>query len=182
MRRVLHIMVLILAGEMIFSLPFHTARFFRPTLLEVFGFTNTQLGDVFARLDYEDEPGQVAILTRAIGRGLRAGDDAAVRRAAEALIAIDPTALPALLALRRLAQIGGQRAGQIDRRLTGVLRAPAPAAALHHATALEAEAHGGLGYTWDCDVQFWFKRALFDWSMLGDPGLHRRRTADLLRW
>jgi hypothetical protein len=35
--------VLIIAGEMIFGLPFHTARFFRPTLLEAFGFTNTQL-------------------------------------------------------------------------------------------------------------------------------------------
>ena len=33
---------------MVFGLPFHTARFFRPTLLEVFGFTNTQLGDLFA--------------------------------------------------------------------------------------------------------------------------------------
>ena len=33
---------------MVFSLPFHTGRFFRPTLLEVFGFTNTQLGDLFA--------------------------------------------------------------------------------------------------------------------------------------
>lgn len=40
--------MLILAGEMIFSLPFHTARFFRPTLLDVFGFSNTQLGDIFA--------------------------------------------------------------------------------------------------------------------------------------
>ena len=39
---------LVLAGEIIFGLPFHTARFFRPTLLETFGFTNTQLGDVFA--------------------------------------------------------------------------------------------------------------------------------------
>ena len=48
MRRVLHIMVLILAGEMIFSLPFHTARFFRPTLLEAFDFSNTELGDAFA--------------------------------------------------------------------------------------------------------------------------------------
>jgi sugar phosphate permease len=33
---------------MIFGLPFHTARFFRPTMLEVFSFTNTQLGDLFA--------------------------------------------------------------------------------------------------------------------------------------
>jgi len=48
MRRILHILVLILAGEMIFSLPFHTARFFRPTLLEAFGFSNTELGDAFA--------------------------------------------------------------------------------------------------------------------------------------
>lgn len=46
--RYLYIAVLIVAGEMIFGLPFHTARFFRPTMLEVFGFTNTQLGDLFA--------------------------------------------------------------------------------------------------------------------------------------
>lgn len=37
---------LIFAGEMIFSLPFHIARFFRPTLLEAFNLTNTQLGDI----------------------------------------------------------------------------------------------------------------------------------------
>lgn len=39
---------LIVAGEIVFGLPFHTARFFRPTLLEVFDFSNTQLGDLFA--------------------------------------------------------------------------------------------------------------------------------------
>ncbi len=33
---------------MIFSLPFHTQRFFRPTMLEAFDITNTQLGDMFA--------------------------------------------------------------------------------------------------------------------------------------
>jgi sugar phosphate permease len=41
-------LALIVAGEIVFGLPFHTARFFRPTLLEVFEFTNTQLGDLFA--------------------------------------------------------------------------------------------------------------------------------------
>jgi sugar phosphate permease len=46
--RYTYIIVLVLAGEMIFGLPFSTARFFRPTMLEVFGFTNTQLGDLFA--------------------------------------------------------------------------------------------------------------------------------------
>jgi len=48
MARYIYIVVLVLAGEMVFGLPFHTARFFRPTMLEVFGFTNTQLGDLFA--------------------------------------------------------------------------------------------------------------------------------------
>ena len=48
MRRIVLIVVLIIAGEMVFGLPFHTARYFRPTLLDVFGFSNTQLGDLFA--------------------------------------------------------------------------------------------------------------------------------------
>jgi sugar phosphate permease len=42
------LIVLIFAGEMIFSLPFHIPRFFRPTMLEVFQLSNTQLGDTFA--------------------------------------------------------------------------------------------------------------------------------------
>lgn len=48
MARVLRIFALIFAGEMIFALPFHTQRFFRPTLLEAFNLSNTQLGDMFA--------------------------------------------------------------------------------------------------------------------------------------
>ena len=39
---------LIIAGEAIFSLPFHVTRFFRPTFLEVFGLSNTELGLVHA--------------------------------------------------------------------------------------------------------------------------------------
>jgi sugar phosphate permease len=39
---------LIIAGEAVFSLPFHVARFFRPTVLHVFDFTNTELGAVQA--------------------------------------------------------------------------------------------------------------------------------------
>lgn len=42
------LLALILAGEVIFSLPFHIPRFFRPTLLEAFQLSNTQLGDIFA--------------------------------------------------------------------------------------------------------------------------------------
>jgi nitrate/nitrite transporter NarK len=42
------IFCLVVAGEMIFSLPFHVARYFRPTMLDVFNLSNTALGDVFA--------------------------------------------------------------------------------------------------------------------------------------
>lgn len=33
--------------------------------------------------------------------------------------------------------------------------------------------HGGYGFTWDCDVHFWFKRALVSRSWLGDACEHR---------
>ena len=46
--RVLTMFALVFAGEMIYSLPFHLMRFFRPTVLEVFDFSNADLGDVFA--------------------------------------------------------------------------------------------------------------------------------------
>ena len=42
------ILILVFAGEMIFSLPFHVARYFRPVLLDVLDLTQTQLGDIQA--------------------------------------------------------------------------------------------------------------------------------------
>ena len=47
-RDVLGILCLILIGEVIFSLPFHITRFFRPSVLDVFSFTNLQLGAMFS--------------------------------------------------------------------------------------------------------------------------------------
>ncbi|NQX89149.1 MAG: MFS transporter [Halioglobus sp.] len=46
--RYVTLLALILAGEVIFSLPFHIPRFFRPTLLDALHLSNTQLGDIFA--------------------------------------------------------------------------------------------------------------------------------------
>lgn len=46
--RWLVIFSLVFAGEMIFSLPFHVARYFRPMLLEVLELSQTELGDVQA--------------------------------------------------------------------------------------------------------------------------------------
>jgi alkylation response protein AidB-like acyl-CoA dehydrogenase len=44
------------------------------------------------------------------------------------------------------------------------------------------EAHGGIGYTWECDVQIWFKRAIFDRTFLGSSASHRERAAKLAGW
>lgn len=37
--------------------------------------------------------------------------------------------------------------------------------------------HGGFGFTWDCDVHFYFKRALWSRGTLGDGVFHRGRLA-----
>jgi len=39
--------------------------------------------------------------------------------------------------------------------------------------------HGGIGFTWECDVHFWLKRAMFDRTWLGSPSAHRARVARL---
>lgn len=44
------------------------------------------------------------------------------------------------------------------------------------------EAHGGIGFTWECDVQVYFKRAMFDRAFLGSPTVHRERAAVLAGW
>ncbi len=44
------------------------------------------------------------------------------------------------------------------------------------------ELHGGLGFTWECDVQIWLKRAMFDRAFLGMPERQRERSATLGGW
>jgi alkylation response protein AidB-like acyl-CoA dehydrogenase len=44
------------------------------------------------------------------------------------------------------------------------------------------EVHGGYGFTWECEVQIWFKRAMFDRAFLGSPAVHRERAAALKGW
>ncbi|HEB88463.1 MAG TPA: acyl-CoA dehydrogenase [Deltaproteobacteria bacterium] len=44
------------------------------------------------------------------------------------------------------------------------------------------EVHGGIGYTWECDIQLFLKRALFDGLYLGDSRVHYRRIAESSGW
>jgi alkylation response protein AidB-like acyl-CoA dehydrogenase len=44
------------------------------------------------------------------------------------------------------------------------------------------EAHGGIGFTWEYDIQFYVKRAMFDHAFFGAPSVHLDRAADLAGW
>ena len=44
------------------------------------------------------------------------------------------------------------------------------------------EAHGGVGFTWECDVQIGFERAMFDRTFLGGPSAQRWSIAELSGW
>jgi alkylation response protein AidB-like acyl-CoA dehydrogenase len=44
------------------------------------------------------------------------------------------------------------------------------------------ELHGGIGFTWECDVQLWFKRVMFDRVWAGTPEHHHARIAALGDW
>lgn len=44
------------------------------------------------------------------------------------------------------------------------------------------EIHGGIGFTWEYDLQLWFRRSIFDRSFLGDAARHRERAAELAGW
>jgi alkylation response protein AidB-like acyl-CoA dehydrogenase len=44
------------------------------------------------------------------------------------------------------------------------------------------EIHGGIGYTWECDMHILLRRAVFDRAMFGTPAFHRDRFAELAGW
>lgn len=50
------------------------------------------------------------------------------------------------------------------------------------ATRAAVAAHGGIGYTWEYGLNYWFRRAAFDRAWLGSPAEHRARAADLAGW
>jgi alkylation response protein AidB-like acyl-CoA dehydrogenase len=75
----------------------------------------------------------------------------------------------------------------LDSRAADAVRAAALAKAqltdVYVSTARKAiEVHGGIGYTWECDLHFWLKRAVLDRMLFGTPQVHRRRVADLSGW
>ena len=52
--------------------------------------------------------------------------------------------------------------------------------AAREVTASAIQAHGGIGFTWEADVHWLFKRAYLDAALLGDAKRHRARLAAIL--
>ena len=48
------------------------------------------------------------------------------------------------------------------------------------ATASAIQAHGGVGFTWEADVHWLYKRAQLDAALLGGAGTHRARLARIV--
>ena len=52
--------------------------------------------------------------------------------------------------------------------------------AINFVTGEDIQIHGGVGFTWECDAHFLFKRAKQNDVLLGYQGWHRARVADLV--
>jgi len=75
----------------------------------------------------------------------------------------------------------------IDREVSDASRQAAVAKArltdvFDRAARDSTEIHGGIGFTWEYDLQLWFRRSMFDRSFLGDAARHRERAAELAGW
>jgi alkylation response protein AidB-like acyl-CoA dehydrogenase len=46
-------------------------------------------------------------------------------------------------------------------------------------TGAAIQLHGGIGFTWEADVHWLYKRAQLDSALLGSAGVHRARIAAL---
>ncbi len=51
---------------------------------------------------------------------------------------------------------------------------------LRDATTRGVQLHGGFGFTWDCDMHFYFRRSLHDYPLLGTPAQHRAALLETL--
>jgi len=78
-----------------------------------------------------------------------------------------------------------QAASLLDRGPAQSLRAAHMAKAAASATAVygagrAVQLHGGIGFTWECQVQLWFKRQMHNQALFGDATWHRTRLAAML--
>jgi alkylation response protein AidB-like acyl-CoA dehydrogenase len=84
--------------------------------------------------------------------------------------------------VRSAAYFAAWAAGADPDRLAeaGALAAAAAVAAGREVTGSAIQAHGGIGFTWEADVHWLYKRAQVGAVLLGGSGVHRARLARIL--
>ena len=76
-------------------------------------------------------------------------------------------------------------ASAIDHDAAGALRAAhmakaAASDAARFGASRAVQFHGGIGFTWECQVQLYFKRQLHNDALFGDAAWHRAQLAQML--
>jgi len=90
-----------------------------------------------------------------------------------------------LLETEQARSLTGFAAWSADANPDGLAEAAAMAKAAasqagREVTAAAIQMHGGIGFTWEADVHWLFKRAQIDAALLGGAGRHRARVAAIL--
>jgi alkylation response protein AidB-like acyl-CoA dehydrogenase len=74
----------------------------------------------------------------------------------------------------------GAQAVQSELPVAAALAKATCSEAFFHCAAQAIQIHGGVGFTWEYDVQLFFKRAQAMESFLGSPAFHRERVAQAI--
>ena len=74
---------------------------------------------------------------------------------------------------------GAVDANADDRSLAASIAKVYCSDAFYHIAAESIQIHGGIGFTWEHPAHLYFKRARGSQTLLGSPGIHRDRVADL---
>ena len=77
-----------------------------------------------------------------------------------------------------LSQLGGRRTAGSSGRIRMAKSAASDAGA--YLSDRSVQLHGGIGFTWECDVHIFFKRSLHNQLLYGDGVHQRRKLAELL--
>ncbi|MBS9376392.1 acyl-CoA dehydrogenase family protein [Rhodococcus sp. B50] len=75
---------------------------------------------------------------------------------------------------------GAVGANSEDRALASSIAKTYCSDAYYHIAAQSIQIHGGIGFTWEHPAHLYFKRARGSQTLLGSPGVHRRRIAELV--
>ncbi len=70
--------------------------------------------------------------------------------------------------------------GSDEARVAALMAKSAASDAAAYISSRSVQLHGGIGFTWECDVQLFFKRSMHTQALYGSGAQQRRRLAEIL--